>query len=195
MMEDISFLNKSDLIIDKKIKTNISGAKFIQEKTIINPAIDHLIAEGGENFFYYLNCLGLTNEPNLLVLSSKNHYYYDDNEFENITALINLKKLNLIKQLDSFLHNVNCVLTPKTNFVGYFSDRENQKEIGFFSKMYKRLINFLDSKTDNVIDKKDFKKLLESQGFSTVDMTEINGQVYFCARVHKTIKIQDTKRA
>jgi hypothetical protein len=194
-MEDISFLNKSDLISDKKIRTNFNGAKLNPETTIINPAIDHLIAEGGENFFYYLNWLGLTNEPNLLVLSSKNHYYYDDNEFKNIAALINLKKLNLIKQLDSFLHDVNCVLTPKTNFVGYFSDRENQKEIGFFSKMYKRLINFLDSKTDNVIDKKNFKRLLESQGFSTVDMTEINGQVYFCARVHKIMEIQDIKRA
>jgi hypothetical protein len=183
-MKDISFLNQSDLIIDKKITTNFNEAKLIQEKTIINPAIDHLIAEGGENFFYYINWLGLTNEPNLLVLSSKNHYYYDDNEFKNVAALINLKKLNLIKQLDNFLHTIYCVLTPKTNFIGYFSDRECQKGIGLFSKIYKRLINFLDSKTDNVIDKKDFKKLLESHGFSTVDITEINGQVYFCARVH-----------
>jgi hypothetical protein len=194
-MEDISFLIKSGIIIDIKGKTDFNEVKFQPEKTIINPSIDRLIAEGGEDFFHYVKWLDLTNESNLLVLSSKNHYYYDYEELENVKALINLKKLNQIKQLDSFLYTIYSGLTTNANFIGCFSKRKNQRGIGLIIWMYKTIINFLDSRTDKVIDKKDFKRLLESHGFDIVDMTEINGQVYFCARVRKTIKIQDIKRA
>ena len=181
-MEDILILNKSDLIVDKKVSTNFHRAKVSPERTKTNPVIDNLIAEGGENFYHYLNYQGLANEPNLLLLSSRNHYYYDYDELKGVTTLINLKKLNLIKHLDSFLHTVYRVLSPKTNFIGYFSDRETQKGIGLPARMYKGFINFLDARIDNEIDKKDLTRLFESRGFRVIDMTEINGLTYFRAQ-------------
>jgi uncharacterized protein Smg (DUF494 family) len=45
--------------------------------------------------------------------------------------------------------------------------------------MYKKFINFLDSRTEIEIDKKDISRLLESHGFKVIDMTEINGLTYF----------------
>jgi hypothetical protein len=45
--------------------------------------------------------------------------------------------------------------------------------------LYKKVINFLDSKIDVDIDRKDFSRLLESHGFKIIDMTEINGLTYF----------------
>jgi hypothetical protein len=98
---------------------------------------------------------------------------------EGVTTLINLKKLNMIEHLDSFLYTVSNVLSPKSNFIGCFSDRKTQKNNGLAMRIYKRFINFLDSRTDVEIDKKDVSKLLESRGYKVIDMTEINGLTYF----------------
>jgi hypothetical protein len=121
-----------------------------------------------------------------LVLSSKSHYYYDSEELKEVTTLINLKKLNLIKHLDEFLHTICYGLSPKTNFIGCFSDIKSQKGISLTSRMYKRFINFLDSRIDIEIDSKDISKLLESHGFKIMDMTEINGMTYFRTQNYRT---------
>lgn len=152
------------------------------EKNMETPVIDNLIAEGGENFFNYLEGHGLANEDNMLVLSSKHHYYYDPNELESVTTLINVKKLNLIKHLDNFLHSVVNVLSPESNFIGCFSDWKTQKDTGLTSRMYKGFLNFIDSKIDVDYDRKEVSRLLESHGFRVVDMTEINGLTYFRAQ-------------
>jgi hypothetical protein len=127
----------------------------------------------------YLSWNGLVNEDNLLVLSSKLHYYYDYEELKNVTTLINLKKLNLVGHLDDFLHSLYDGLSPKANFVGCFADRKAQKGISITSRLYKRFRNFLDAKIDVEIDSRDFSKKLESYGFKIIDMTEINGLTYF----------------
>jgi hypothetical protein len=182
MMEKISTLNATVKMDEKNITRNMDRTRLNEERTIESPVMSDLIAEGGENFFNYLEWHGLTNEDNMLVLSSRHHYYYDPNELQSITTLINVKKLNLIKHLDSFLKSVVYVLSPESNFIGCFSDWKTQKGIGITSRMYKGFINFIDSKIDVDYDKKDVSKLLESHGFKVMDMTEINGLTYFRAR-------------
>ena len=181
IMEEMSVLNRSGIVKDNNVRTNSHGTKIRKEKEEVNPVIDNLIEEGGENFFHYLKWHGLSQERNMLVLSSKHHYYYDHNELESVTTLINLKKLNLIKHLDSFLHSVCNVLSPKTNFIGCFSDWKTQKGVGLTSRMYKGFINFIDARIDMEIDKNDVSRLLEANGFQVIDMTEINGLTYFRA--------------
>jgi hypothetical protein len=160
---------------------NVTG-KIKNERLMEKPVINELIAEGGENFFNYLRHHGLADEDNMLVLSSKKHYYYDPNELQSVTTLINIKKLNLIKHLDSFLQSVVLVLSPESNFIGCFSDWKTQKGSGLHSRMYKGFINFLDAKIDAEYDKNYVSKLLESHGFKVMDMTEINGLTYFRAQ-------------
>ena len=181
-MENISTLKRKGFSEDINVLTHSNEAKFNSNRNIENLVINDLIAEGGENFFNYLSWHGLENENNMLVLSSRRHYYYDPNELKNVTTLINIKKLNLIKHLDSFLQSVVNVLSPKTNFIGCFSDWKTQKGVGLTSRMYKGLINFLDSRIDFDIDKNGVSKLLESHGFKIIDMTEINGLTYFRAQ-------------
>jgi hypothetical protein len=178
-MEDILTISKPEIRTDKKVRMDINRAAVSHEKTKSNPIIDNLVAEGGENFFHYLCRLGLINDSNLLVLSSTHHYYYDYNELEGVTTLINLKELNLINNLDSFLNTISNVLSPKTNFIGCFYDSKTQKGAGLSSRLYKKFINFLDSKVDNEIDQKDVSRLLESKGYEVIDMTEIDGLTYF----------------
>jgi hypothetical protein len=178
-MEDISVLQKSDIITDKKVGGSFNRPDPTPVSNIFNPVIENLIAEGGENFFNYLDWHGLANEPNMLVLSSKLHYYYSYEDFKGVTTLINLKRLNLIKPLDGFLKNIYNILPPKTNFIGCFSDRKTQSGIGIASRLYRKFINFLDSRTDIDLDKKDILRLFKSHGFKIIDMTEINGLTYF----------------
>ncbi len=182
-MKYIPVLNKTDINIDDNVRTNYLRNTLPHKKTSINPAIDDLIAEGDENLLDYVQRHGLANEANLLVLSSKSHYYYDSEELKEVTTLINLKKLNLINHLDEFLQSICSGLSPKTNFIGCFSDRKSQKGISMTSRMYKKLINFLDSRSEIEIDSKDISKLLESVGFKILNMTEINGLTYFLTQI------------
>jgi hypothetical protein len=178
-MEDVTVLKRSRTSTGKIVRTNANMEKNISVEREKKLVPDKLSAEVDENFLNYLNWNGLANEDNLLVLSSKLHYYYDYEELKDVTTLINLKKLNFVGHLDDFLHTLYDGLSPKANFVGCFADRKAQKGISITSRLYKRFLNFLDAKIDVEIDSNDFSKKLESHGFKIIDMTEINGLTYF----------------
>jgi hypothetical protein len=181
-MESISTLNATGKVREKSLLKNRERTILNDDTVMESPVMSDLLSEGGENFFNYLEWHGLSNDDNMLVLSSTRHFYYDPNELQGVTTLINVKKLNLIKNLDTFLQSVVYVLSPESNFIGCFSDWKSQKGIGITSRMYKGFINFLDARIDVDFDKKDVIKLLESHGFRVMDMTEINGLTYFRAR-------------
>jgi hypothetical protein len=166
----------------KNISTMNAAVNIKKERLMEKPVMNELIAEGGENFFNYLSKHDLGDGDNMLVLSSKRHYYYDPNELQSVTTIINIKKLNLIRHLDSFLQSIVLVLSKNSNFIGCFSDWKTQKGAGLHSRMYKGFINFLDARIDAEYDQNYVLKLLESHGFSVMDMTEINGLTYFRAQ-------------
>jgi hypothetical protein len=181
-MEDLLVLDRPSIRTDNKVKTSVKRNSLTSETNSTYPVVDNLIAEGGDPFFHYLNHHGLANDPNMLVLPSQSHFYYDHSELKGVTTLINLKKLNMIKHLDSFLHSLYHVLSPKSNFIGCYSDWKTQKKNGLPARMYKGFINFIDARIDVEFDKKDVSRLLESHGFKVVDVTEINGVSYFRAQ-------------
>ena len=181
-MENISMLERPVLIKEEDVMKNSGRMKFSADRRPDNPVFNNLIAEGGENFYNYLAWNGLADEDNMLVLSSRHHYYYDPNELKSITTLINVKKLNLIKHLDAFLQSIVHVLSPESNFIGCFADWKSQKGARLTSRMYKGFINFLDARIDVELDKKYISRMLESHGFIVLDMTEINGLTYFRAK-------------
>jgi hypothetical protein len=138
-----------------------------------------LTAEGGKNFFRYLNRFNLFKETELLILSPNIHFYYDENDLKTVKTFIILKKLNLIEDLDTFLHTVSRILPANVNFIGCFSDSKTLNGNGFLSGLSTRFNNFLDSRTDHNLDKKDVSELLEKYGFKVVDMTEMNRLTFF----------------
>jgi hypothetical protein len=178
-MEDISVIQRTGRTTNKKVRIDLAQPKISAESRKKNQVSDKLVSEVDENFMNYLRWNGLANEDNLLVLSSTLHYYYDYEELKEVTTIINLKRLNLIKHLDDFLHTLYDGLSPKANFVGCFADSKTQKDVSTTTRLYKRFLNFLDAKIDVEIDAKDFSRLLESHGFKVIDMTEINGLTYF----------------
>jgi hypothetical protein len=183
-MEEISVIERPVRSADKKVRATVPRSR-VSHETIRNQSVDDkLHDEVDENFTNYLNWHGLSNEDNMLVLSSKLHYYYDYDELQNVTTLINLKKLNLIKHLDEFLKTLYNGLSPKTNFIGCFYDKRAQQGESVISRLSKRFINLLDARFEVEIDSRNFSRLLESHGFKVIDMTVIDGLTYFRTQNH-----------
>jgi len=130
-------------------------------------------------FFQYLKSFNLFSEPELLILSPNIHFYYDENDLKEVKTFILLRKLNLIKELDTFLDTLSQILPPNVNFVGCFSDNKTLRWNGFVSNLSNKLTNMLDSKTDNILDKKDVLELLLKHGFRVVDISEMNELILF----------------
>lgn len=186
-MGNILVLEKTKIISDSA--ESVFREKLLKpESARINPLVADILAEGGADFIKYLRWLRLAKEPNLLVLSSTHHYYYDYNDLRTIKTLVNLKKLNNVKHLDSFLGIVDRILPQEANFIGCFNS--NNREISLLSfyqssKLLNRLANHIDFKTDRSLTKKEVSSLLEEHKLKVVDITDINGITYFYSRSSK----------
>lgn len=172
-------------VVEKGNKEESRGLSRIDMESMrrnSSDAKENLMAEGGESFFSYLSELGLENDQNMLVLPNNHHYYYDDSELKSVTTLVNIRKLNRIRNLNSFLGTLCSVMSHKSNFVGCFTDNRGRKDVKLSSKLYNNFINFLDARTDNTIGRQDVSKMFEAQGFKIMNMTEINGMTYFATQ-------------
>jgi hypothetical protein len=180
-MEQISVLGRTN-INDKLTRQNFDEKLLSGDRPRTNPVMENILSEGGNDFFQYLSWIGLEKEPNLMVLSSMHHYYYDHNDLKGIRTLINLKKLNQVRHLESFLHTLYRILPSKAYFVGCFK-KGNHKGNGatFYrsARFFNGLINIFDTRTDRSLSRKGVTKLLEDHGFKVNDFTDINGTTYF----------------
>jgi hypothetical protein len=166
-----------------------------------NGVVDNLITEGGNDFYNYVDLIGLLNDPNLIVLSSVHHYYYDADEMKDVRTIVNLKELNKIKQIRSFLQSHLHTMPPRCNFVGFFA---NNAKVDMYALRYSSslLLNMkksediensivsrfpvinmiyglMDWKTNRYMSASGVTLLLKEFGFKVLDMTEINGRTYF----------------
>ena len=167
-----------------------------------------LTNEEGDNFVNYIEQLDLVKDPNMVVLSSLHHYYYDAEEMIGIKTVINLKELNQVKQLKDFLHSIFHILPAGCNLIGCFVN--NKKQSGFVlntspsDSYYRRnsdaiengiassspflnmIYNMIDSKTNKYMSERSVSGLLREHGFKVLDMTELDGLTYFCAQSLRT---------
>ena len=181
-MEDVSVLNSPAFTSAKTTGTHAGDVNRSERVTGFSDSVATLISEGGVNFFRYLKKRGMSGETDLIVLSAKSHYFYDENDLKRVRVLVNLRKLNVIKHLDMFLNTLVRILPPDTSFVGYFSDNSARAMNSFssrLSRLYGKFNNLLDGKTDRKMNTNDVRGLLERNGFEVVNMTTISGQTYF----------------
>jgi hypothetical protein len=183
-MENILVLKKAEFFSDF-VKSQVSKKLLTPEILRINSVLENIRYEAGADFFQYLHFLQLAKDPDLMYLSSTHHYYYDSNDLKSIKTLINLKKMNNIKNIGSFFDTVVRILPQKANFVGYFkNDTGNRSVFSFYQtrKLFNGLVNYIDSRTDRSFTKKDVSRLLEEHKLKVVDITDINGMTYFCSQ-------------
>jgi hypothetical protein len=200
-VEDIA-----DIIItkSKRTKTYLSQPLRSIDFIVANEAIDKLVSEGGEGFYNYVDSIGLSKDPNLIVLSSLHNYYYDSEEMNNVKTVINLKELNGINQIKSLLHTHLHSLPQKCNFVGCFIDNKkiarfalknsstsgkriknsDAVELGIVSRFpfINMLYSVMDLKTNTYMSERSVTLMLGVHGFKVMDMTEFNGLTFFHSR-------------
>jgi hypothetical protein len=179
IMEDILVLNKSEIAFSERKMTDQYVSRQASRRNTPDNASMSLMTEGGEAFFNYISRINANIEKNVLVLSSKHHYYYDKDELKGVSAVINMKRLNLMSHLENYLHGICDILSQNAKFIGCFADRGTTKATGVPSRIYNRFLSFLDGRTDIEIDRRYLLRLFESCGFRIIDMTEINGLTYF----------------
>ena len=175
----------------------------VNESTIADPVIEKLAEEGCEYYYKYLEQLGLSYDPNLIVIPSTHHYYFDAEDMKNVKTLINLKQLNYIKDIKEFLGTIQHIIPEKSFFIGSFVEGKSafglffgsdnlqyqipgkvdpvengiSSRIPFFNMIY----DIMDSRTNRNMTRKSVKVMLEEARFKVSDMTEINGLTYFSA--------------
>lgn len=183
-MENIPGLKRT-AINERMTQVNFEEMSSEGERSGSNPALENILSEGGDEFFQYLSWTGLAKEPNLMVLSSMNHYYYDHNDLAGIKTLINIRRLNQVKHLESFLHTLYRILPSNAYFVGCFKNNaQNRKGVSSYhsAKFLNGILNIFDTRSDLSLSKKGVTRLLEEYGFKVIDITDINGMAYFWAQ-------------
>ena len=140
-MEDVSVRKSADVAGKKNYSGTTGGEKRTARVTGFGGSVATLISEGGVNFFRYLKKRGMSGAAGLIVLSSKKHYYYDENDLKRVRVLVNLRRLNVIKHLDMFLNTLVRILPPETSFIGYFSDHKSARESGSYASTFAGLYN------------------------------------------------------
>lgn len=183
-MENISVLEKG-VNNNKLNRENFNEKLLLYERTFTNPVVENIISEGGDDLFKYLSWTGLSKEPNLMVLSSMHHYYYDHKDMAGIKTLVNLKKLNQVKHLDSFLHTLFRILPPRAYFVGCFRNSSSRKKRTSFynsSRFLTGIVNILDPRAERALTKKGVTQLMEEHGFKIIDITDLNKTTFFWAQ-------------
>ena len=192
--------------LDNNQRISLSGmeesasADFIK----INCIPEILASEGNENFRHYIEWLGLSRDPKLVVLSSIHHYYYDAEEMTGVGTVVNLKELNHMKDINIFLNSMFLILPPKCYLIGCFVDHKKQNVFSFRKRskgcgeagmseaekngivsripFLNTIFKILDAKANKYLSRKLVSQLLTNNGFEIMDMTELEGLTYFCSR-------------
>jgi hypothetical protein len=152
---------------------------------LFSPGLLRLISEVGLNFFRFLRSTGFGGEEDLVLLSPKDAYSYDEAELGRARVLVNLKKLNRIRHPDLFLRSLVFLLPEGTSFIGCFSDRSGSgSDHTFILDLYRflRRISGSGRGRDHRFSRGDVIELLEKNGFLPVNMKEMNGLTYFVSR-------------
>lgn len=203
-MENRNEVDKTNLILNRRGEANLDFLRKSIESKQTNKGLDILAKEGGESFTNYIEWLGLKNDPNMIILSSVHHYYFDIEELKGVNTIVNLKQLNSIKDINVFIHSMHKIIPSGCNFIGSFLDSNTQNgfalnsvtslfstkkedelsENGITSRIpfLNMIYNLMDSKINRMLTKKNVETLLEEQGFKVLDMTEFNGLTYFHAQ-------------
>ena len=166
--------------------------------------IETLISEGGSAFLDYVRRLGLAQETGMVVLSFRQHFYFDAEEMNKARTLVNLTELNKIPRVTDFFRTCYRIMPRESNLLGRFIDNKevdryklnnsssaftdgdyfDDIENAIFSRVpfINRLYSILDSRTNSYMSKSSVSLLLHDYGFKVVDMTVLNGLTYFHAQ-------------
>jgi len=165
-----------------------------------------LLNDGCEDFYNYITWLDIDENFIATVLPVISCYCYIPEELEETDIIINLKPINLIKDLKAFFVKMRTLIPEYSYLTGYFEnndtdnlklkdamtvksiyDRRNGKKYSrhiryMRSWVHKIVTRFFNKGISNMLTKKSATSLLEDTGFTVMNITGLNGKTYFCAQ-------------
>jgi len=202
-MKDKTTINQNKDTDSQRVKKSSHLKSSLVKKTEINPVRAELVGEGHEDFYNYLDWLGLAKSPDLLILASTHHYYFEADDLKDVRIVVSLKKLNSINRPKDFLQEIFSILPHKCYFIGSFTDNKKQNvftpskkipspmeseeddselAIGRWNSFLNVLYGVIDAKTIRFMTERTVRQMLESIGLKILDITEFNGLTYFCTQ-------------
>lgn len=195
--ETLSYAKGITSIHDRSVNLRAAGT-----------AIDTLTAEGGPAFLEYVSRLGLVQEQDMVILSFRQHFYFEAEEFKRARTLVNLTELNKITTVKDFFRSCYLIMPRESNLLGRFIDNKDNGRYGLnsnssaftegdyfddienaiFSRIpfINRLYSIMDSRPNAWMTKSSVSGLLLDYGFKVMDMTVLSGLTYFHAKKTRT---------
>lgn len=193
----------SNVAGNQNLNPHVLRSRMYSNKKLLKQFED-LTEKSREDFFRYLERMGLVTESGMLVIPSTRHYFFDAEDLKDVRTVVNLKQLNHVREMRDFLRTLSDILPPKSSFVGCFVDNKIQNsfsddynnntgqflekaeayENGIESKIpfINRMYSFIDARTNRYLTRKIVKNLLEEYGLQIIGMAELNGLTYFCTQ-------------
>ena len=203
-MEETKGIHQPESIDIEQIKAKVFAGDSVIGTEEKNEICEILLNEGGESLYNYVEWLGLLNSKDLIVLSSQRHYFYTEDDIRRTGTIVNLKQLNQIRNLDTLIESIFKVMSDYANFVGCFAETGRNSEVGSNGRngnggqsynedaiehgiisripIVNMIYNFIDAKTNRHLNREEVRNMFSNHGLKILDMTDLDGLVYFCAR-------------
>ena len=102
-MKNKAVEEKNKTTDNQRVNRSSHQKSSMVKNTEINPVYAELAGEGHEDFYNYLDWLGLAKSPDLLILASSHHYYFEIEDLKNVRTVVSLKRLNNLTKPKGFL--------------------------------------------------------------------------------------------
>ncbi len=198
------YLHTTETPTDRRKEQKSSLIKRDKNYQDTNSELSNKLYRYGHCELYdYLYNFNLNSLKKSIVLLSSNHYFFKKEDLHDIEMVVDVQNLARRRNIESYLNSIHsnipdgcyftgCFETPTSRFSGnpdyhkYLFEYEEMPGknhngsgnlLGIIDKLYNRLrISLYQNLT-----RADAETLFRKTGFNVIDMTEINGRIYFSA--------------
>jgi hypothetical protein len=121
-MRNVITENELDVLNNQKFNAYLNLRDKSEDFSENNAVSEIMTASGCENFLKYIKKADPANDQGILLPSPQSNFYNYALLMRNISTVINLTGLNLIKGVQSFLLTIFSGIPFNTNFKGCFID-------------------------------------------------------------------------
>lgn len=175
---------------------------------------NYIKKEAGEEVFNYFNELGVFDTKDVLILSARHSFSYDEGYLKSIKTIFNLKLLNKLPKINSLFLKLNRILPENGYYIGCYDDiyvaqkkLETQVSRPFVKIILWTLyflphiilnlpiINTISSaigiRFNRSLALKDVQKIMNKNGFNVVLTKSFNNRTFFIAKKEAKIKVRN----
>lgn len=195
-------LHTKEIEANQQTNTKHTRQSKAAVKAPYNSSLSNVLFRFGSCDVYdYLDSRNLSQINKSVVLSPAKHFFFKEEDLDNVEMVIDIHNLSGRKNTRSYLEKIYNSMPEGSYFAGSFKtpgaknsgspdyhrylfefedDTSNDENgSGVLLGMIDKLINRVNSSLTNNINGKEAEKILQMTGFEVKDITEMNGKVYF----------------